>query len=101
MPTVTGKDNVNVTRAGPDQTVQTMMVYVIANVITAAMDQQHMTVTAVLKMPFVTTMQTSDLTRSVSVTNGGQVMTVASIVDHVLLLVMVVQDQELTIVKTV
>merc|ERR1719151_43538 len=52
-------------------------------------------------MPFVTTMQTSDLTRSVSVTNGGQVMTVASIVDHVLLLVMVVQDQELTIVKTV
>ena len=87
--------------AGPDQTAQTTMANVIANVTTAAMDQVHMTVTAVLKMPFVTTMQTSDLTRSVSVTNGGQVMTVASIVDHVLLLVMVVQDQELTIVKTV
>ena len=89
------------TRAGPDQTVQTMMVYVIANVITAAMDQQHMTVTAVLKMPFVTTMQTSDLTRSVSVTNGGQEMTVASIVDHVPVPVTAVRDQMLMNVRIV
>lgn len=91
----------NVTTAGPDLTVQTGTLNVILNVTTAVMDLPHTTVTAVPNMQYVTTMQTSDLTRSVSVTNGGQAMTVASIVDHALLPVMVVQDQLLTNVKTV
>ena len=91
----------NVTTAGPDQTVQTTTANVIANVITAAMDQQHMTVTAVLQMPFETTMRIMVLTRSVSVTNGGQEMTVASIVDHVPVPVTAVRDQMLMNVRIV
>jgi len=87
--------------AGPDQTAQTTMANVIANVTTAAMDQVHMTVTAVLKMPYVTTMPNSVLIRSVSATNGGQEMTVASIVDHVLQHATVATDQLLTNARTV
>ena len=91
----------NATTAGPDQTVQTTMVNVIANVITAATDQAHTTVTAVLRMPYVTTMPNSVLIRNVSAPNGGQEMTVASIVDHVLQHATVATDQMLTNARTV
>jgi len=99
--TETGLENVNVTTAGPDPTVQTTMANVIANVTTAATDQAHMTVTAVLRMPYVTTMQKTYLIRNVSATNGGQEMTVASIVDHVPQHVTDALDQMLTNVRTV
>ena len=91
----------NATTAGPDQTVQTTMANVIANVTTAATDQLHMTVTAVLSTPYVTTMLKTYLIRNVSATNGGQEMTVASTVDHVPQHATVAQDQMLTNVRTV
>ena len=60
MPIVTGRDNVNVTTDGPDQTVHNGLVNAIQNVTTAATDPLHTTVTAVLNTQYVTTTLNSD-----------------------------------------
>lgn len=99
--TATGRVNVNVTTAGPDQPAKPGKANATQGVTTPATDLLHTTAMHVPLTPFVTTMQATNMSRNAYVANGGLVKTAASIVDHVHQLAMDAQDLMPTSVRTV